>query len=157
MTAGLLQQPASQYYHYIQGAGAELQLWNSWVVRGQYLERPRFAASGYVDQDFISFVDTGCGFFKWNWLEILGYGGVGRAWGYIKREQPLSTSEQNRNDYQMTVFSVTMEAGVHLEFLDVRLGHSQHIGQGDRYQTEAKVAWPFSTYFLSLSKSVGSL
>jgi hypothetical protein len=154
--SGVLQQPASQYYHLVRGAAAEVNLWKSWVVRANYLERPEFQAAGFVDQDFISFVDTGCSFFKRDQFDILAYGGFGRAWGYLKRVEPLGDGTVNRNDYSMNVLSVSMELSANLKWIDLRLGHAQHIGQGDKYQTEAKVAWPFSTYYLAVSKFVGT-
>ena len=94
-------------------------------------------------------------FFKKDKFEILSYIGVGRAWGYIKEVPIESGQTRRRNDYKLNVVSLSMEAAYNNDFIDTKIGHSMHIGQGDSAQTNAKVVWPYSTYYLSFSKMIG--
>lgn len=153
---GLLQQPASQYYHLIYGGSADVQLYRSWSLRGTYLERPAFSNAGFIDQDFLGYVETGCSFFKHKYGNILGFVGAGRAWGYVKQD-PIFEKDPSlsRSDYKMNVLALSMEAEFDLGYVDARLGHVMHVGQGDKTQTQSKVAWPYSAYYVSLSKLVG--
>lgn len=152
VNAGLMQQPASQYFHLIQGGSLDISLYRSWAVRATYLERPVFRSAGYVDQDLFAFAQTGSSFFNHGIFDIYGFAGVGKCWGYIKEEEPSDgSSAVKRNDYTMNALALTMEGASQLSFLEVRIGHSLLVGKSSSDIYQSKVAWPFSIYYLTLS------
>lgn len=137
------------------GGSLDLQVYNSWVIRANYLERPKFVSAGYSDQDFVAFADTGATFFKKSVFAIHGFLGAGQSWGYIK-EVTDDSEVKRRNGYRLDILSCSMEASLTSFLGELRIGHSLHTGRGDKNQTEAKVVWPLTTYYLSLSRQVGT-
>lgn len=150
--AGLMQQPASQYFHLVQGGSLDVSLVRSWAVRGTYFERPIFRSEGYIDQDLFAFAQTGSSFMKKGPVDVYGYIGAGRCWGYIKEEEPQpGHSNPRRNDYSMTAAAFSMEAAIASRFAEFRLGHSLLVGRTRSDVYSSKVAWPFTIFYLTLS------
>lgn len=152
---GVMQQPASQYYHLVYGGNLDISLVDSWSIRGTYFERPAFHSAGYVDQDFFAYAQTGVSFFRKGIFDVYSYIGAGRGWGYLKEESPTEGREKvRRNDYTLQALALSMEVSALFSWADVRIGHSLFVGKGDNDQTKSQVAWPFATYYLALSTPI---
>lgn len=147
--AGLMQQPASQYYHLVYGAvvGAANDS-RKFQVRGAYIERPKFSANNYVDQDYGWFGSVGSqlvGNEKHGLRSFVGYGSMG---GYIKAVQDGETVE--RRSYRLYGAAFQLEYAARWRSIWIAASHETFIGMGDRNQTEAYVAWPFNFALVSL-------
>ena len=154
---GLMQQPASQYYHLVRGGSVEVSVYKSWSFRGTYLERPPFSNAGYIDQDIFVYGQTGSEFFKKDLFGVFGYVGAGRCWGYIKEDDGnYSGQSVHRSDYSIAAFVLTMESSITTKYLSVRFGHSLLTGRAASDSRSSNVAWPFTVFYLSLSAPIFS-
>jgi hypothetical protein len=150
-----MQQPASQYFHYVRGGTLEFDVYKSWSVRGSYIERPPFLSSGYLDQDFLASVQTGSQFLSSGMFGVYGYAGIGRCWGYLKEVEPgPGYDHARRSDYSLNALALSMEGSMNLGRVDFRAGHSQLVGRMKSDRDETKVAWPFTTYYVSLATTL---
>lgn len=147
---GVMQQPTSQYYHWMYGGIFDVGPTPNLSLRGSYFERPAFHSAGFVDQEFMSFIQGGGSITRKNVFDIYGFAGLGRVWGYIKEDLAKDDPAPIRREtYSMPSIVLSMEAGVALAALDLRIGHSQIVCMGSRDQVSTKVAWPYTSYYLT--------
>lgn len=147
---GVMQQPTSQYYHWIYGGILDVGPTDDLSVRASYFERPAFRSAGYVDQEFLSFLQAGGSISRRSVFDIYGYVGAGRVWGYIKEDLPKENADTaKRETFSMPALALSMEAGISVGLLDLRLGHSMAVCLGANDQIKTKVAWPYSTYYMT--------
>lgn len=147
---GLMQQPTSQYYHWIYGGMVDVGPTPNLSLRGSYFERPAFHNAGFVDQEFLAFMQGGGSITQKSIFDIYGFIGGGRVWGYIKDEASVDgLTPMRRETFAMSALALTMEAGLSFAYMDLRLGHSQILCMGTSEQIKNKVAWPYSTYYVT--------
>lgn len=149
---GLMQQPSSQYYHYVYGGQFDLaRKEDAAFMRVQYLERPAFHHAGYVDQDFSGALMFGARVLKHGNLGISAVIGGGYAWGYLKED---AAENPQREAYRLPGVATGIEGRWSIKHVDVRISHQLMICQNDRAQLAAYVAWPFTWFLLAVSTPV---
>ena len=147
---GVMQQPTSQYYHWIYGGMFDVGPTPNYSLRASYFERPAFHSAGYVDQEFLAFAQGGGLITRKSIVDIYGFLGAGRVWGYLKEEEAeTALVPAKRETFSMPAAALSMEAGFALGAMDVRIGHSQIVCMGTSEQLRSKVAWPYTTYYLT--------
>ncbi len=152
IVTGLMQQPSSQYYHAVYGGQVDIARKDDIAyMRLQYLERPAFRSSGFVDQDFSSAVFFGKSVYKKGSLGLGALIGAGYNWGYIKEtgvENPI------REAYRMPGVGTGLEGRWSTKKVDLRFSYQTIICQNDRDLFNYYVAWPFSWFLLSVSTPI---
>ena len=149
---GLMQQPSSQYYHYVYGGQLDFARKNDVaMLRLQYLERPAFRNAGYIDQDFSAAAMFGKSVLNVGNIGINALVGWGYTWGYIKDDTDVAP---RREGYRLTGVATSLEAKWGTTNIDFRLAHQMMVCQNSKTQAEAYVAWPFSWFLLSLSSPI---
>ncbi len=152
VVTGLMQQPSSQYYHYVYGGQVDIaRKDDAAYMRLQYLERPAFRSAGYVDQDFSAALFFGKSVYKKGPLGIGALIGTGYNWGYLKE---IAGDAPSREAYRMPGIGTGIEGKWSTDRLDVRLSYQTMICQNDRSQIDYYVAWPFSWFLLSASTPI---
>lgn len=152
LLAGLMQQPSSQYYHYVYGGQLDLaRKEDAAFMRAQYLERPAFRRAGFVDQDFSAALLFGARVFKYKDLGINAVIGGGYAWGYLKED---AVDVPARESYRLPGIATGIEGRWTGKWIDIRAAYQHMICQNDRDQLEAYVAWPFNWFLVSLSTPI---
>jgi hypothetical protein len=151
---GVMQQPASQYYHYVYGAELDLaKNQDAGLFRAQYLQRPIFKNAGYSDQDSSAAFFFGSNLISYGSLGATAFIGGGYAWGYIQKDQTASEAAK-KETYRLPGISTSIEARWSLAHLDMRLSHQVMICQNSKDQATAYVAWPFTWFLLSISSPI---
>lgn len=150
--SGVMQQPTSQYYHLAYGVQLDLaRLDDAALMRWQYLERPAFHKSGYIDQDFSGAFFIGANVLKQRQVGVNALIGGGYAWGYLKED---GEGVLRHESYRLPGVATALEARWTTPSFDVRVTHQVMICQNSQAQTEAYVAWPFSWTLLSVSAPI---
>lgn len=146
--AGVMQQPASHYYHAIYGAQGALESDSSRIVlRLGAFERPVFSNQGYEDQDLGSYGLVGSKLTQSKRHGLYAFIGPGQIHGYTTTTS-LETNDSRRYKLRGSLFA--MEYQVSISSFDLCLNHMQFIGSFDNDQLGSYVAWPFSFYLVSL-------
>lgn len=149
LLAGLMQQPSSQYYHYVYGGQLDLaRAEDASFIRGQYLERPVFRHGGFQDQDFSAAVLFGARVLKHKNFGVSAVLGGGYAWGYLKEDEQ---ENPRRQTYRLPGVATGVEGRWSNSWIDIRLSHQLMICQNDNEQLQAHVAWPFTWFLFSVS------
>ncbi|MEI6398827.1 MAG: hypothetical protein WCO71_08665 [Pseudomonadota bacterium] len=152
LLTGLMQQPSSQYYHYVYGGQLDLARKNDVaMLRLQYLERPAFRNAGYVDQDFSAAAMFGKSVLRIGNIGVNALVGGGYAWGYIKDDADVAP---RREAYRLPGIATSLEAKWGTNNIDFRLAHQMMICQSSKVQAEAYVAWPFTWFIFSMSTPI---
>jgi hypothetical protein len=152
MIAGLMQQPSSQYYHYVYGGQLDVaRKDDAAYLRLQYIERPAFKSAGFIDQDFSSSLFFGKSVLKQGGLGIGALIGAGYAWGYLKEAEG---SAPKREAYRMPGFGAGIEGKWANKSIDIRASYQTLICQNDRSQFDYYVAWPFSWFLVTVSTPI---
>lgn len=147
---GVMQQPTSQYYHWIYGGMFDVGPTPGLSLRASYFERPAFHSAGYVDQEFLAFAQMGGLIARKSIIDIYGFIGGGRVWGYLKEDNSeVASTPVRRETFAMPAAAFSMEASLSLGLVDMRIGHSQIVCMGTSDQVKSKVAWPYTTYYLT--------
>ena len=149
VVSGVMQQPTSQYYHLAYGAQLDFaRKDDAALMRWQYIERPAFHSSGYVDQDFSAAFFFGANVLKKDRFGMTALVGGGYAWGYIKEE---TVDLPKHESFSLPGIATALEARWTTRLLDVRLTHQVMVCQNSKVELEAYVAWPFTWTLLSIS------
>jgi hypothetical protein len=152
LLTGLMQQPSSQYYHYVYGGQLDLARQNDVaILRLQYIERPAFRNAGYVDQDFSGAVLFGKSVLTTGNIGVNALVGGGYTWGYIKDDSDVAP---RREAYRLPGITTSLEAKWGTSSIDFRLAQQMMICQNSKTQAEAYVAWPFTWLLFSMSTPI---
>jgi hypothetical protein len=149
---GLMQQPSSQYYHYVYGGQFDIARNDDVAyMRLQYLQRPAFKNAGFVDQDLSSALFFGKSVLKKGSFGIGALVGAGYNWGYIKE---IDNATASREVYRMPGIGTAIDGRWTSKAVDIRLSYQIMICQNDRELFRYLVAWPFSWFLLSVSTPI---
>lgn len=150
-SAGLMQQPSSQYYHYTYGGSLSLGIESYQAfMKVNYFERPKFESNGFEDQDYGTFLQFGKKVNKAKWHGLVAYFGYGVMQGHVKKDG--ENSETRR--YELEGFTLTLEYEVILKSLRFALNHQTFVGIASKSDLEAYVAWPFNMINLSMGVEI---
>lgn len=150
-TAGVMQQPTSNFYHAVYGANADVGTDRADVVlRLSYFERPVFRSMGYVDKDY-------------GWSGLLGgkltdakshglyaYVGGGKVAGFIQTRTTAREGESTTRSFALPGITAAVEYDWQVRGMTFGFEHQTLIAFGDSAQTAAFVAWPYNLFLLSL-------
>ncbi len=144
--SGFMTQPTSNYYHAVYGGYFDVSLDDKRVfARASYVERPKFVAAGYIDQDyaFTSFIGTKLTNLKkpYGLLAGIGYGFAG---GYIKPDPDYPEIVGEKRTYKIPGMVAAIEFVAQWRHIDLAFGHQTLIGYAGKDQIEAYVVWPFN-------------
>lgn len=152
IVTGLMQQPSSQYYHYVYGGQLDIARKDDVAyMRLQYLERPAFESAGFIDQDFSAAVFFGKSVLKRGGFGVSALVGAGQNWGYLKEAK---VDNPRREAYRMPGIGTALEAKWSSARVDLRVSYQTMICQNDRELFDYYVAWPFSWFLLSASTPI---
>jgi len=146
--AGLMQQPTSHYYHYVYGTYAEVSADSrKFYIKALYLERPKFSASGFSDQEFggFGFVGTKLTSAKKPYAINTLLGG-GKISGYIKQDETSSDQSYPTRKYTLNGVALGIEASITISKVHASLFHQTFIGLSSQEDYDANVAWPFNFF-----------
>lgn len=161
-TAGLMQQPTSHYYCAVYGVVVDFGTENeSFLTRASYVERPEFRSNGFVDKEYGWFAQIGSKLTKAKSHGLYAYIGAGRMRGYMKldkdfdRPQASSSSTAtsinvSKRSFTLPGATATLEYAARLGSTTLAASHQTFIGYVDDQQLEAKVAWPYNFFQLTL-------
>ena len=153
-TGGLMMQPASQFHHAVYGITADIaNEAESFVGRVVYLERPKFRANGFEDQDSGLFALVGTRVTKGKNHGLSAFIGGGRMGGYIKEtsgDTSLGSYGASSRSYKLNGLTASLEYAGKWKVLSGSLGHQTFIGYGSKDQRDAYVAWPFNFLFATV-------
>ena len=152
-SAGVMTQPASNYYHLVYGGYGEAATEDDWlIIRAHYLERPEFAQAGYVDQDYGWFIHLGTKVTATQNHGLYAYFGGGRMSGWLQEDaadSPEGPGTQRRF-YSLPGASAAIEYGVRALGVEASISHQSFVGYVDQAQLQARVGWPFNFFQLDL-------
>ncbi len=149
---GLMKQPASQYMLAVYGAyGEASNASRSLRLRGMYLQRPRFEAQGFVDQEFASFLYFGSRVMARKYDGVAIYVGGGQVSGYIKSSDSSFSHERS---YELNGVSVSAAYELRYNRLEASLEHHSFVGLAGQNQIDAYVGWPFSFFLIRLGVAI---
>lgn len=145
-----MMQPASQYHHAVYGLSADIATdAQSLVGRVLYIERPKFRANGFEDQDAGAFGLIGTKVTKTKNHGLSAFLGAGKMSGYIRE---MEASGESRS-YKLYGICAAVEYSGNWKALSGSIGHQTFVGYGTKEQREAYVAWPFN--FILATVGVG--
>lgn len=150
--SGLMVQPSSNYYLLVYGGWVEGGFFNKdvFLVRGGYMERPRFSASGFVDQEFLGYGLIGARIpssSKGNLIALVGWSEVS---GFIDKSSKDDESETTRRRYKMAGPSFYVGYRWTFKKWALGFGHQTIVGFAEPQQTAAFVAWPYNLVLAEL-------
>jgi len=138
-----MMQPSSSYFHAVYGGYIDVASnTQSLIGRGAWIERPKFSANGYIDQDYGGFISAGTKLTESKSHGLFAFFGFGRMGGFIRSSNP--GDEVSERSFSMQGPTASLEYALQWKNLTTSIGHSTFIGFGDRNQTEAYVAWPWN-------------
>lgn len=147
--SGLMQQPTSQYYHLVYGGNLEVLTESEGVIgRFSYLERPKFVASGFVDQETFLSATIGSKITKAKNHGLYAFAGGAYAAGYIRPED--ESSNLDRRGFQMRAATFGLEYGGKWRSFFASVSHQTIIGVINKQQSDINVAWPYQFYLANL-------
>ncbi len=149
---GLMQQPTSHYYHYVYGSYLEAGTENRRIyLKAIYVERPKFNASGFSDQEF-----GGFGFLGTQLTPIKKYYAIntmiggGKVSGYIKQNDDSGGSSYPARKYSLNGLALGVEASVALYKVHASIFHQSFIGLSSQEDYDSDVAWPFNFFLVKV-------
>ena len=150
-TGALMLQPSSSWYHAAMGLTLDLEAKDQeFVSRLAGLERPKFSANGYEDQDWAAFLLAGSKVarVKYGGLDhsIVALAGAARVGGWIRSTH--SFDDVKKRSFIMNGPAFALEWRMRLRAFELSAGHSMFVGFGDETQSRAFVAWPWSFFTL---------
>jgi len=151
-TGGVLQQPSSHYYHAIYGGQGGFNLDSEALhVRFGYFERPEFKAVGYIDKDYGYHALIGTKVTKTKDHGLRAFVGFGRVEGYVRVDKTqIATSGASERTYAINGPIAAIEYAWRWKHLEGAVGHQSFTGYAGKDQTEARVAWPYNIFQMSL-------
>jgi len=149
--AGLMQQPSSQYYSTVYGASADFSTdEQTAILRGQYLQRPKYSSVGFEDQDIAYFGFVGTKVTKTKAHGLFAYAGGGTVQGYVK-----NIYTEQKSTYSMSGLGLSIEYSAHFGNFVGSFSHTSFSGYADNDQFQAYVVWPYNYFLLQLGMRVG--
>lgn len=151
--SGVMQQPSSNYFHYIYGVYGEINNKNNGLsLRVGYLERPLFEAVGFVDQEFFRFVEIGSNLNVAKGHDIYVHMGGGEVNGFIKVDKHNSYQLIRGEDryFSLKGLALAMEYVFSFSMFEMALSQLSFVGYGNDAQFKAYVAWPYHFTFLRI-------
>jgi len=143
--SGVMTQPSSNYYHAVYGGYFDLGSDDRWIFsRISYVERPKYSASGYIDQDYASSVVIGTKVTKAKTHGLLAGIGGGIVGGYIKPDPNYSDATGEKRSYKLPGLVTMIEYTLDWNHIDLGFGHQTFIGHAESEQLKAYVAWPYN-------------
>jgi len=138
-----MQQPTSNYYHAVYGAYLQFaSTAESFLTKAIYIERPKFSANGFVDQDNFAMVLFGSHFSKKKNQGLYGYLGLGQTNGTIENNTE-QTYSSNKRSFVMKGAALSMSYRIPIATFNISLNHTQFVGYGNKLELESRVAWPY--------------
>jgi hypothetical protein len=144
---GVMQQPASHFYHTIYGANSQVIFFKRIHYRMGIFERPEFKSEGYIDKDYGYYGMFGGVVAEEKSHLMRAFVGHGINRGYIYQSEQ---GENTKRSYFIKGLIFSMEYSLDLKNYEVNLAHSQFVGSNNREHLKAFVAWPFSFFSLGL-------
>lgn len=144
--SGIMLQPNSQYFHAFYGAAGTLKDNASLFLASlTYLERPKFTAAGFSDQEQGLFLTVGRELFLVRDGALQASAGMGRQQGYLSEDGSKAVRTYGLN-------GLTAEAKLLYTYRQAQLsiGHLSFVGFDGREQLRAYVAWPFSYFHVGI-------
>ncbi len=151
-TGGVLQQPSSHYYHAIYGGQLGFNIDSEKLhVRAGYFERPEFRSVGYIDKDFGYHLLVGTRVTKAKDHGVRAFLGYGRIEGYIKVDKTkLVATGVDERRYGINGPIAAVEYALRWNHLEIAAGHQSFTGYAGKEQSEARVAWPYNLFTISM-------
>ena len=137
---GVMQQPASHYYHTIYGFNADLRLSPYFQLRLGGFERPRHESESYVDQDYGVYGMLGGALMAAKSHGLKAYMGYGRNQGYVSSE---NSEVKERRTYSLKGVQFSMEYYREFDQWEMNFSHIHFVGSDGSDNLKAFVAWPF--------------
>lgn len=152
---GLMQQPSSQYYHEIYGLTGKLFFEDSGFFTSlTYLERPKFKAYGFADQEQFAHLNFGKILIDEKHYRLDVSVGPGRVWGYVEFDGQIPASlETNSRDFYINGAAYNTSFSVYLSKVALSISHTFFAGYRDKGDFDSYVLWPY--LFFSLGIGVG--
>lgn len=144
---GVMQQPASHFYHAVYGLNSQVSLFKSMQVRLGGFERPKFESEGYVDREYGVYILLGGVVAKDKRHEMRAYVGSGNNKGFINE---VNSDSRSSRSYSINGVLFSMEYSLGIKNYEVNFAHSQFVGSNNREHLEAFVAWPFSFFSVGI-------
>jgi hypothetical protein len=151
--AGLMQQPTSQYYHFVYGGYVGVQTEAQRIgLRYQYFERPRFSAAGFEEQEFGHFVFIGGKITDPKKpYGLHAYLGGGKVSGYIKKEEQTNPDiHYPKRRYAINGATLAIDAAIRVSKFEFAIGHQHFTGISSREEFDSHVGWPFNFYSVKI-------
>ena len=151
-TTGVMQQPTSNYYHFVYGGQADVGTdKDSILLRASYFERPAYRSVGFIDKDYGWSGLLGTKLTKTKKHGLFAFIGLGKVAGYIKTQAANEgTVDPKSRSFDLTGINAAMEYAWQIGRLALGIQHQSLIAFADRSQTEAFVAWPYNLFLLSV-------
>lgn len=149
---GLMQQPASHYYHGIYGLNIQSNIIEKMYVRIGYFERPEFESQTYTDKDYGFYGLFGIDVTRTKIQGLRAFSGIGRNKGYIVQ---IVEGDREERFYTLKGLSFVMEYFLEVGQLDMGMSHMLFIGSNNNEHLKALVAWPFSFFTMSIGYKWG--
>ena len=141
---GLMQQPSSEYYSAIYGA--EAMIGEDYVTTFSYLERPKFRASGFEDQERGYFLLSGAKLTKNKTGGLFAKLGFGTMQGYIK-----SLDNNQQSSYSLSGPAAEVQYIFSSSFGEISVAHRMFAAYSTSEQFSAYVLWPYSYFTLNFT------
>lgn len=149
--SGVMTQPSSNYYHAVYGGYFDLGTDDRrFFSRVSYVERPKFTAAGYIDQDYAESFIIGTKVTKAKTHGLLAGIGGGLVGGYIKPDPDYPEANGEKRSYRLPGISTMIEYSLEWKHIDLGIGHQTFIGHADSEQLRAYVAWPYNFILIRL-------
>ena len=152
-----MQQPSSQYFHFVRGVGAELGFFSEKLnLRGVYEERPAFRSQGFEDQETFSTLQIGQKIKAVLWGDLYVYAGITRVAGYIRCTDSCETNTAmglttlEERSFSMEAASFSLEHSWNYGKFHFAPGLQSTTAFSSPDQTSIKVAWPYSLIYIAL-------
>jgi hypothetical protein len=148
---GVMVQPTSSYFLAAYSGFIDVATDSEGVMlRGTYVERPKFSSNGYIDQEYGYFGMVGTKLTKQANRGLNCYVGYGAMRGYLavdKEYYPDSTAPLRT----FRLPGPVVELEYSYSWRHLRLGMEQIVftGLGDQVQLDARVAWPYNILLIN--------
>ncbi len=150
LISGVMLQPNSQYFHSTYGGAFTLSSpYANLHATLSYIERPKFSASGFSDQEAGVFLVLGREIPLKRNLLLSAAAGIGRQQGFL--ESPRLDLHRN---YHLDGLSTLGELRYSFSPYTFSLIHQTFVGIDGHEQLRSYVAWPFNFFNLAIGFSL---
>ncbi len=141
---GLMQQPASEYYTAVYGG--EMMLGEDYVTTASFLERPKFRASGFEDQERGYFLLSGAKLTEDKIGGLYAKIGFGTMQGFIK-----SLDSDRESSYSLSGPAAELQYIFSWKYGEISFAHRMFAAYSTKEQFKAYVLWPYSFFTINFS------